>query len=116
MEIKLFYILNEHGEPKQEPDFLKWGMWMADAKRDVSFDSEVGGYAVSTVFLGIDQSGGVGIPLLWETMVFGDGDLNLAQDRCGGSREQAEAMHAAMVQRVCRHTNTELPAMTKSSG
>jgi hypothetical protein len=61
----------------------------------------VEGAEVSTVFLGLDYSfehHGRG-PILWETMVFG-GPLDEEMDRCGGTREQAEAMHAAMVERV----------------
>lgn len=58
----------------------------------------IGEAKVSTVFLGFDH-GWEGEPVLWETMVFG-GPLDQEQDRCSGSREQALAMHAAMVERV----------------
>ena len=51
------------------------------------------------VFLGLDHAFGGGAPVLWETMVFG-GKLDQEQDRCSGSREQAEAMHARMVEKV----------------
>lgn len=37
--------------------------------------------------------------LMWETMVFG-GEFDQEQERCGGSREQAEAMHLDMVRKV----------------
>jgi hypothetical protein len=47
----------------------------------------------------MDHQWGEGPPILWETMVFG-GPMDQEQDRCGGSREQAEAMHAHMVKRV----------------
>ena len=40
-----------------------------------------------------------GPPVLWETMVFG-GKLDQEQARCSGNREQAEAMHNEMVERV----------------
>ena len=59
----------------------------------------VGESEVSTVFLGLDHQFGKGPPILWETMVFG-GKHNHDQDRCSGSREQAEAMHQKMVNKV----------------
>lgn len=59
----------------------------------------VGDSKISTVFLGLDHSFGSSSPVLWETMVFG-GELDQEQDRCSGSREQAEAMHARMVEKV----------------
>ena len=54
---------------------------------------------VSTVFLGIDHNfGGKGKPILFETMVFGKGDLvpdNWMARYC--TWEQAEAGHKAIV-------------------
>jgi hypothetical protein len=100
------YILNERGEPVYEPDFMVWACWFEGnfLNRRVA-RTEVGPYLVSTVFLGLDHGWHSDIPVLWETMVFGpavkDGlEDSLEMDRCGGSREQAEAMHAAMVERV----------------
>jgi hypothetical protein len=57
---------------------------------------------VSTVFLGIDHNFDFeedAPPVLWETMVF-NGPMDSEMDRCSGNREQAEAMHAKMVERV----------------
>jgi hypothetical protein len=59
----------------------------------------VGVSKVSTVFLCLDHQFAGGPPILWETMVFG-GALDQEQDRCSGTREQAEAMHQRMVERV----------------
>jgi hypothetical protein len=60
----------------------------------------IGDSRISTVFLGLDHNwSGRGRPVLWESMVFG-GKLDQEQDRCSGSREQAEVMHARMVERV----------------
>ena len=60
----------------------------------------IGKSHVSTVFLGLDHNfSKKGPALVWETMVFG-GELDQEQDRCSGSREQAEAMHERMVKRV----------------
>ncbi len=94
------YILNEQGEPVAEPDLIKWATWFERAKRHVADETnDAAGSRVSTVFLGLDYGFHTGLPILWETMVFG-GRLNGEQTRCGGSREQAQAMHAAMVARV----------------
>ena len=95
------YIFNSRGEPEACDDVLEWGRWYEVACRRVAL-TNVGGhregisYIVSTVFLGVDHNhfkGGT--PILWETMVF-RGDEGLWFDRCGGSREQAEAMHENM--------------------
>lgn len=99
------YILNDLGEPIVEPDIKEWATWFETAERHVADDRlTIAGeeVRVSTVFLGIDHAWGEPIPVLWETMVFG-GPMNQEMDRCGGSREQAEAMHARMLARV-RHS------------
>lgn len=92
------YILDENGTPTEAPDLMTWGQWMQTADRTVA-KTEINGVKISTVFLGLDHAWDGQPPLLWETMVFG-GPLNEEQERCGGSREQAEAMHAAMCARV----------------
>jgi hypothetical protein len=101
------YILNEQGVPVVEPDLYKWAEWNynKDAARDRSIvKQEHFGTAkeimVSTVFLGLNHNWrNDGPPILWETMVFG-GPLDQEQDRCSGTREQAEAMHERMVKKV----------------
>jgi hypothetical protein len=93
------YILDERGEPIVEPDLMKWAKWfqVSNDKRLVKLEKVADG-EVSTVFLGIDHNfSGAGEPVLWETMIFG-GANDQYQDRCSGSREQAEAMHARAVQ------------------
>ena len=95
------YTLNDRGEPVHEPDLLKWCRWFEGVERKVA-ETVVGEGSVSTVFLGFDHGhwpSSARAPILWETMVFG-GPLNEAQRRCSGSREQALAMHAEMVEAV----------------
>lgn len=94
------YILNTQGEPVSEPDLMTWARWIEVnfTKRSVVRE-QVGHSVVSTVFLGLDHAFGGGPPILWETMVF-HGKLTGEMDRCSGSREQAEAMHQRMVERV----------------
>lgn len=93
------YILDNSGNPVPEPDIVKWADWFKSKERQVAVD-QVGGSTVSTVFLGLDHNfRGTGPPVVWETMVF-SGPMSGDQDRCSGSREQAEAMHTRMVERV----------------
>lgn len=76
----------------------KWAQWFEKADRHVA-NIKIGDAQISTVFLGVDHNFREGVPVLWETMVFG-GKLDQEQDRCSGSREQAEAMHARMISKV----------------
>ena len=92
------YTLNAAGEPIPEPNLLVWAKWFGHSERKVAFDT-IDDVQISTVFLGSDHNFGFGPPILWETMVFG-GKLDQEQDRCSGSREQAEAMHDKMISRV----------------
>ncbi len=93
------YILNAKGNPVREPDLNKWVAWFETAKRHVA-DEKIGKSRISTVFLGLDHGfDDRKSPVLWESLVFG-GKLSGKIDRCSGSREQAEAMHAKMVARV----------------
>lgn len=79
-------------------DMRAWGRWMAqsaDRDRRVGRDM-IGPMMVSTVFLGLDHSHtDEGPPILFETMVFGDGDDSY-QTRCT-TWDGAEAMHQRAV-------------------
>ncbi|KKM92480.1 hypothetical protein LCGC14_1218100 [marine sediment metagenome] len=97
------YILDEHGEPKAEPNPQAWAEWIEANKgyRKVARDTvkyPVQQADVSTIFLGIDHPFGEGPPLLFETIVFG-GSLN---DKTVRYSTRAEALegHAAMVKRI----------------
>jgi hypothetical protein len=68
------YIL-VNGKPTEEPDFIKFGRWFETADRKVDY-TKVEGHVVSTVFLGIDHGFGEGKPVLFETMIFGDGEYD----------------------------------------
>jgi hypothetical protein len=78
-------------------DMLDWAKWMETGnwivKQETLKDSRI-----STVFLGLDHSFCGGVPLLFETMVFG-GKLDQEMDRYS-TYEQAEKGHQAMVERV----------------
>lgn len=95
--MSLHYILDNR---KVVPvDLMTWATWFEsnfDNRRVAS--THIGETHVSTVFLGLDHASAGGSPKLFETMVFG-GPLDQEQERCG-TYEEAEAMHAAMCERV----------------
>lgn len=87
------YVLDDGGNPVVEHDPVKWSMWMfGDGKRDrrtIAYD-QIGDLSVSTVFLAIDHNwGGVGLPVLFETMIFG-GKSDQYCDRYCTRREALE--------------------------
>lgn len=93
------YILDANGQPQVEPDLMKWARWFETAE-SVVCQEWIGDSRVSTVFLGLDHNWAAeGPPILWETMVF-NSRLNGQMDRCAGTREQAEAMHQQMIEKV----------------
>lgn len=99
------WILDARGEPVPATGFLDWARWLENRDNRVVKQEQIGSARVSTLFLGLDFSFG-GPPILWETMVFSvDKTLN-DQRRCGGNREQAEAMHA----QVCAEVTAKLAA------
>jgi len=95
----IFYILNEKGEPKIEHIFDNWSEWFKNNDTHVA-DEWVDDVRVSTVFLGLDhKTPSQKSPVLWETVIFG-GQYDQEMSRCSGSREQAEAMHFSVVNKI----------------
>ena len=92
------WILRD-GKPVPATDLMEWAKWYetANQERRVA-ETLIGDMRVSTVFLALDHSFGEGAPILWETLVFG-GPLDGEMERYA-FREDAEAGHAAMVERV----------------
>ena len=64
------YVLDADGNPKEEPDVLKWGKWFETTDRHIG-NTKIGDVTVSTTFLGLNHAFGGGKPVLWETMIFG---------------------------------------------
>lgn len=96
-----FYILDIHGEPKAaSPE--EWLQWLHTGERRVAETNIFGGHHISTVFLIVPCSEpGRPIPHLWETRWTTDSGDEMIE-RCGGSREQAEAMHASVQERAMK--------------
>lgn len=80
------YVLDEKGNPKPEPDLMKWAKFFEDRKKRVVQQDVIQRdgqeILVSTVFLGLDHnfiSGGP--PILYETMIFGLPSMEGYQER-----------------------------------
>lgn len=104
------YVLDEDGVPRRAYEGEEWITWFASKRDKFSLRTtiEAGEHfiIVSTVFLALDHNhSGQGNPILWETLAFGGaangGDI---MNRCGGTFEDAAAMHEEM----CRNIRTRL--------
>lgn len=91
------FILQGH-DPVPVADLMEWAKWFAMADRRVA-DTEVGALRVSTVFLGVDYSFGVGPPLIFETMTFDALGHELSMARYSTWAE-AELGHMEEVERL----------------
>jgi len=58
--------------------------------------TQIDGYEVSTVFLGVDHNHFGGTPILFETMIFGPGDAEEYQTRCSTWQEAVD-MHSKAI-------------------
>ena len=113
----MFYILDDKVPVKVEGDnpeevALKWAKWfeandrtvmktrleVTEENRFLMKEKKLGFVEVSTVFLGIDHNHFGGMPLLFETMIFG-GEHEYEMTRCS-TWEEAEAMHSEMIGRL----------------
>ena|SRR5437660_12794789 len=95
------YVLNEQGEPIEEPDLIRWAKWLETAERHVAQDHLADEVRVSTVFLGLDHSFGQGPPLLYETMIFG-GQHDQYQERYSTREEALEGHKKALAMAMAR--------------
>lgn len=94
------YILDANGNPKPEPNLLKWARWYGTHKRHIA-DDYIGKIHVSTIFLALDQRENPASPVLWETMIFdpdhGEHDCYIERYT---SREAALAGHKKALEMV----------------
>lgn len=70
------WIIDENGNEK-EVGLREWAEWIEKGTNRRIAYTEVGPFFVSTVFLGLDHSFGIGAPLLYETMAFEREDSDL---------------------------------------
>ena len=88
----------------QSLNMLEWAKLFEDHGYKIVDQTEVGGYTISTVWLGLDHSTFVGFPLIFETMVFRreDDDSNAfdgVQERYT-TEQQARDGHDDIVRKV----------------
>jgi len=81
-------------------DLMTWGRWLQNNDRKIA-NTVVGDNTVSTVFLGLDHSFGVGPPLLFETMIFSTDDDDEYQTRAE-TREQALEQHITAIESLLK--------------
>ena len=99
------YIL-VNGEPQACEDLLTWARWFESATEErIVAQEHIGDVRISTVFLGMDHSGGQGEPLLFETMVFGgthDGSQRRYSTRDAAIKGHAQALRLVTPNTVVR--------------
>jgi len=93
-----YYIIGEDGRTPRPATLEDWTSNENLRRRPHVAKEMIGDVLVSTVFLGIDHAHDSGIPLLFETMIFG-GEHDQWQDRCS-TWSGAEDMHAVAVEMV----------------
>lgn len=104
------YILDENGNPKPEPNTIKWAQWFESANRHVA-KTKVGPFLVSTVFLGLDHRlDGRGGPILWETMIFSEDSYDDEYQERYSSLEAALEGHKRAIEHAysMRRENSEI--------
>ena len=102
--------------PVQASSMQEWAEFFENASnRIVSRTKLSSTIEVSTVFLGVDHSFGNEVqPVLFETMVFHDGD-GREQEWCS-TWDQAVAMHARVIQETCERYGLQRPDPTMIGG
>ena len=97
------FILDNHTvvpvDTSTTEGLIEWAKCFESNNRDIAKTKIGENILVSTIFLGIDHGhGAMGRPVLFETMVFRNGEGE-EMDRCC-TWEEAEVMHEEMVERV----------------
>jgi hypothetical protein len=89
---------DEHGNILMEP-MRQLSAFFSDESYKRVARTEVSNCVVSTVWLGIDHNFGDGPPLIFETMIFGEGNNAPYEDWCWrySTLEEAEVAHEAIV-------------------
>jgi len=100
------YIMDEHGNPISEPDIQAWAEYINNNENRVLAQDTVGNQFISTVFLGINYGWNDEAPVIFETMIFTDGDMSGEEQRRYTTREESLLTHAAIVAELKREQGT----------
>ena len=103
-EIKfgLFYILKEK-EIIPIDNRVEWGKWFENNKERFIKQDNINNMRISTIFLGFDHSFGLEkdkIPILFETMVFPEGDWDVNYCERYHTYDEALEGHQRIVEKV----------------
>jgi hypothetical protein len=119
--VKLGYWILDENDQMIQVDLMTWAMWIETGRNRVIKQETFGDYQVSTVFLGLDHNfSHQGPPVLWETIAFIATEPKMVLgrlltrkpkyiERCAGNKEQAEAMHERMVERIKKESQKMAP-------
>lgn len=88
-----YYILE--GKTPKKVSLMEWARWYEKANRHAG-KTTIGEVTVSTVFLGLDHSWDGKIPILFETMIFGDDKFEDYQERYSTWDEAIEGHNKAV--------------------
>lgn len=89
------YILID-GKTTLEPDISKWAKWFENADKQIAYD-EVNNKRISTVFLGLDHGFlDSSKPILWETMIFGNINMDEYCERYSSAEDAIEGHKKAV--------------------
>lgn len=109
------WILEPDGRTPKMVDLHTWGAWLEHSpdKRILKKEDIAPGIQVSTIFLAFDHSFGVGLPVLWETMVFG-GEFDGEMERYSSYADAVKG-HAVMATKVKKSVGIDLETGKKIS-
>jgi hypothetical protein len=91
-----WYILDENNKPIRST-IVDCGEWLEEnpERKAVKQENVNDDIHVSTVFLGLDHAWNSGIPVLWETMIFG-GEHDQYQERYTSYEDALEGHQIAL--------------------
>jgi hypothetical protein len=91
-----WYILDENNKPIRST-IVDCGEWLEEnpERKAVKQENVNDDIHVSTVFLGLDHAWNSGIPVLWETMIFG-GEHDQYQERYTSYKDALEGHQIAL--------------------
>lgn len=88
-----YFVLDERGEPRPEPDVDAWIRWFEQADRGIARTAVTPETTVLTIFRGVDETAGSSEqPCLFETRVF------------GGALDGEEMAHRSRAEAIAAHT------------